>query len=190
MAWVGPAISAAASIWGSMEQGRQAKAAAKRADPFMRYRRQYGDMLQRFMTNPSGMLDDPAFKASVKFGTQGVTRMMAASGFRDSGNETLGLGEYLQSTAMKYMQQQEQFLSHLAGADFNYNPGNLMAAQGSAAQGMGAGIGQLGGIFGGMLGGGGSAAGGGVGGTQTFGGSFGSPNLGGANWQLPAPGHT
>lgn len=173
--WVAGAsiVGAAIGAYGNMSAADKAAKAGKRADPFGKYRRFYGDELKNMWQNPGSILENPAFRASMDFGLHGVARTMASQGFLGSGNEAAALMDYGQTHALSWLDNQQKFLAELAGAGTNGAGTQVQAAQASNGmfnQGMGQ-LGSLLGMFGGMGGGGG-------------GGGFSMPNDGGFDWSI------
>lgn len=150
MTWVSVAIGVAGvatSAYGAYSQKKAADKAGKASDPFGRYRRYYGDMLQGFMEDPSKWLEDPIFTSAEGRGLQAVQRKMASSGHTTSGNMATALLDYSRSFALDYLTNQEQFLAMLAGAPTvpNAMPASLQAGAG-AWDSLGNAMFQLGGV--------------------------------------------
>jgi hypothetical protein len=166
-------------MYSSKKQSDAAGKMAKGADPFRSERKYYQEMLRGLMANPSSVLQDPIFQGSLDLGYQGVSRQMASRGFMDSGNEMIGLFDYGQKSALGYLQQQEQFLAQLGGAQLSSTSGAAAALYGASANNMAEGFGQLG-QAGAMIPGlGGTTAGGtGTSGTPIGGGFSNTPEWG------------
>ena len=84
---------------------------SEQADPFARYRREYGDRLARLNADPSSIQNEPGYAA----GLQAVQRTMAAQGYTGSGNMMAAIakygGDFYNKTADRY--------AALAGAGVN-----------------------------------------------------------------------
>lgn len=123
----GNLLSAAGGIYGLMNANQlqgMAKDAFSQANPFGGYRAMYGQQLADLMNNPSSVTSLPGYQFEFGQGQQAVERGM--SKYRDSGNEAIALQEYGQGFAGQYLQQQEQLLSGLAGANITPNQGPAM----------------------------------------------------------------
>lgn len=88
---------------------------ADAADPYRSQRAQWQQPIVDLMNNPSSILQDPTFKASLDLGLEGVDRTMGAQGMSDSGNKLAALQQYGQTAASSAIQTKLSNLEDLAG---------------------------------------------------------------------------
>jgi len=101
------ALSSLANAGIGAYQSNQLMQASQAADPWARYRAQYGDQLNQLMQNPSQIQNIPGYEA----GMQAIQRSLAAQGYQGSGNMMNAMAQY----GGNFYQQQLQNLSSLAG---------------------------------------------------------------------------
>lgn len=126
---IGTALGLGSSAYGlyeAMEMRKAAEEASKRADPFAPWRAGYGSQLNALMADPSKIMSDPGYKASV----QAVRRQMAKGGYTMSGNEMIGL----QNNFGDYYNQQVARLAGLAGVNMSGGGALELAGRNSANQ--------------------------------------------------------
>jgi hypothetical protein len=111
-----------AGLLQSRKLKQQMMALAQTQDPFGSQRGQYQQQLAGLMKDPSSIMTDPAYLASV----QAANRGMAASGYLGSGNQLVALKD---NFANFYNQRIGQ-LAPLAGAQFGPGNSGAIAAQG------------------------------------------------------------
>jgi len=143
MATVGAIVGMASSAYSASQSAKLAGQAAE--DPFGKGNRQYYQrQLARLYRYPGAVFDDPAFKASLDLGLQGVKRTMASSGFLDSGNLDIELFRFGQGAGLDWFNKQATTLGNLAGAQMGPSYGAAVGAQGLANQGWSDAANQLG----------------------------------------------
>ena len=110
----------------------------------------YNNLLVNLMNDPSSVFTNPAFTASEKLGETAVAHQGAAAYGPNSGTATIGLQQYAQGAGLSFLQQQEQLLAGLSGAQNASSPtqalGTTLAANQAQANSLGSllyGIGAL-----------------------------------------------
>jgi hypothetical protein len=120
------------------------------ADPFMDQRPQYQQQMQQFMSDPSAIFNDPAFKAAQSVGGEAVARNAGAAGMGNSGNKLASLFSFGQSSALDFEKMKYNELLPLTGATTG-NPGAAAFAtqmgQQNQQKGISAGLAGIGGII-------------------------------------------
>lgn len=102
---------------GSKKADDLSKLAADRGDPFGDQRDMYQEMLRNLMNDPAGaMKNNPSFKFGMDQGLEAVMRKLSAGGMSGSGNEMMALQEFGTGYTMNFLNQQEQMLAQLSGA--------------------------------------------------------------------------
>jgi hypothetical protein len=118
----------------ALKYGKKMRKLSMRAfeeeNPFGPYRKKYADMLGKLMDDPGSFLSSPLYQAAFGQGTQAVMRGMGAGGYLGSGNMATGLQQFGMGFAKDFLQDEEKFMSHLAGAD--QDPDFSAALQGYA----------------------------------------------------------
>jgi len=98
---------------------------AAQQDPFGPYRSQYAEQLARLSADPNSVTSLPGFEFARDQGQQALMRASAARGKLGSGEEAIALQKYGQDFAGTYLQQEQQRLAQLAGAQFAPSGGQL-----------------------------------------------------------------
>lgn len=111
--------------------GTQAQTAANAADPWGPQRGKYQTELNSFMADPSTIFQDPAYKAALGQGLEGVQRTLGAQGMGNSGNNAAALMKYGDTFAYNAENNKFNQLSQLAGV----NAGSPAAAAAALMQG-------------------------------------------------------
>lgn len=144
---IGTGASIYSSLKGSGKQSKLANQQAAIAQAQWGYQKQYADMLQGLMKDPSSILKQPGYEFGMQQGIQALTRGMAATGYTGSGNEMIALQQYGQQYAADWLLKQEQLLGQLSGL-MGANPigglGSSAAGQLAATQLTGQGLGEFG----------------------------------------------
>jgi hypothetical protein len=104
-----------------------------RADPFGAQRAAYGGQLNNLMSNPNGILNNPAYKAQYDLALQQATRAAAAEGKLGSGSRVAALGKVAGQTASQAYNQEANRLAGLAGANLS-NPAAIQQALAAQAE--------------------------------------------------------
>jgi hypothetical protein len=128
----GAVITAGAGIYESSQASGTANKALGLAADTQGKQDYYNQQLMDMMANPGSVLNDPAFKATEAIGEQGVTRQMAAQGFKGSGNQAEALMNYGQGSATNFLQGQENMLAGLSGAGAASSPSQAINSATSA----------------------------------------------------------
>lgn len=115
-----------------MYQANQLQQASQAADPWAKYRAQYGDQLNALMQNPNQVQNIPGYQA----GLQAVERSLASQGYQGSGNMMNALANY----GGQFYQQQLQNLANLAGTG---NVGTSLQGQFNASNMLGQSLGGI-----------------------------------------------
>ncbi len=102
-------LSSLANAGIGMYQANQLRQASQAADPWARYRAQYGDQLNALMQNPSQIQNIPGYQA----GMQAIERSLASQGYQGSGNMMNAMANY----GGQFYQQQLANLANLAGVN-------------------------------------------------------------------------
>jgi hypothetical protein len=139
-----------AQIIGGISQfmgGQQARQAGKQvgqlqADPYAAYRSQAASQLQNLLMNPSTITTTPGYQFNLQQGLQAQQAQQAAQGRLVSGGGLLQAQQFGQQYATSNLQQQQNLLATLSGA--NQSPATGATAQGNLIAG------QLGGNLGGL----------------------------------------
>ena len=139
-----------AQIIGGISQflgGQQARQAGKQvgqlqADPYAAYRSQAASQLQNLLMNPSTITTTPGYQFNLQQGLQAQQAQQAAQGRLVSGGGLLQAQQFGQQYATSNLQQQQNLLATLSGA--NQAPATGATAQGNLIAG------QLGGNLGGL----------------------------------------
>lgn len=115
----GSAIDLAGNLLGGLsayDQGKNANAIEREANPFGAYRPMYGEQLAMNMADPNAFENDPAYQFIRDQGLEAVTRKMAAGGYTGSGNMAMELAKYGSGLAATYRGEEMDRLAQLAGA--------------------------------------------------------------------------
>lgn len=123
----GPWMDMGKGVMGMLEARKlkqQLAAIAATQDPFGAQRGQYQQQLSALMKDPSSIMTDPAYMASV----QAANRAAAASGYLGSGNQL----EALKTNFGNFYNQRIAQLSPLTGAQFGPGNSGAIAAEGVA----------------------------------------------------------
>jgi hypothetical protein len=139
-----------AQIIGGISQfmgGQQARQAGKQvgqlqADPYAQYRSQAASQLQNLLANPNTITSTPGYQFNLQQGLQAQQAQQAAQGRLVSGGGLLQAQQFGQQYATSNLQQQQNLLATLSGA--NQAPATGATAQGNLIAG------QLGGNLGGL----------------------------------------
>jgi hypothetical protein len=126
---------------GALQAGQAAGQYAKQADPFAQYRSGYAAQLANLLQNPQTITTTPGYQFNLGQGLQALQAQQAAQGRLVSGGGLLQAQQFGQNYAQSNLQQQQNLLASLSGA-------NQSPATGAAAQ-AGLTAGQLGGVLGG-----------------------------------------
>lgn len=82
-----------------------ASTAANIANPLIPAQPQALSQLQKFLTDPSSVLQDPAFQAAEQLGAENISRQAGAAGMASSGNRLADLFKFGQTAGLGYEQQ-------------------------------------------------------------------------------------
>jgi hypothetical protein len=104
---------------------------ADAADPYRSQRAQWQQPIVDLMKDPSSILKDPAFQASLNLGLENTSRAAGAAGMGLSGNRLADLQKYGQSAGYSAIQTKLKNLEDLAGV----NSGSPAAAAKAIEQG-------------------------------------------------------
>lgn len=120
-----------------------ANQAADAADPFRSQRAQYQPQIASLMADPSSILKDPTFTASLNLGGENLARQFGAKGMANSGNINAAEEQFGTTFAQNAIQQKLTNLMQLSGV----NTGSPAAAgqalqtgQANTAAGVGSGL--------------------------------------------------
>lgn len=113
--------------------GVSSSQAAQMADPFMRYRGQFGSQLVNLMNDPSSVKNLPGYQFAYNQGLQSLQRGMAATGQVQSGNEQIALQQYGEQFANQYFTDQFNRLALLSGAQWQSGTGAAQSALNASA---------------------------------------------------------
>jgi len=105
----------------------------RESNPFGAYRDQYAKELQTLMADPSSISKDPGFTGSRDQALQQVEKLMAAQGYKGSGNMGAALYDRANNFQLDYLNNKENQLAQLAGAGIAPNYSGAVSAQGAAA---------------------------------------------------------
>jgi hypothetical protein len=105
----------------------------RESNPFGAYRDQYAQQLQALMANPTSVERDPGFTGSRDQSLQQVQKLMAAQGYKGSGNMAAALYDRSNNFELDYINNKENQLAQLAGAGITPNYSGAVSAQGAAA---------------------------------------------------------
>lgn len=135
----GNILSSGLGMLGSMDQSRQLgramETAMGSADPFARYRGEFGGEMANLMRDPSSVQDLPGYQFELEQGIEAANRGLGASGQLRSGRRAAALEEVGRGTAGRYMQQHFDRLAMLSGAGQGaFGQASAVAAQLGAAQ--------------------------------------------------------
>ena len=121
---IGSVVSAGVGLYEANQQQNMAQTMFNQANPFGPYRPQFAQQLSTLMANPSSIVNTPGYKFGLDQGTSAVNR--SNSQIIGSGNQGIALEQYGQNYAMGFLNQQEQMLANLSGA--NITPANAAQA--------------------------------------------------------------
>ena len=117
---------------GQLVGAQQARAAGKQvsglqADPYAQYRPQAAAQLQALLANPSTITSTPGYQFNLQQGLQAQQAQQAAQGRLVSGGGLLQANQFGQQYATSNLQQQQNLLATLSGA--NQSPAGAAQAQ-------------------------------------------------------------
>lgn len=168
----GLAISAGASIYGTMTQGSIANSQLDLARNQAGKQDQAFQQLQQLISNPNSFFDSPVYKTAADQGAQAVAKTNAAAFGPNSMNEATALQSFGQQFGQQQLLGQEQLLAGMSGTGFNPT---VAAGTASGAGQLAAGnMASLGGLMS-FFGNSGAGAGGGAGFTP-----MNAPSMGGS----------
>jgi hypothetical protein len=102
---------------------------ADAADPYRSQRAQWQQPIVDLMKDPSSILQDPTFKASLDLGLEGVNRTAGAQGMSLSGNKLAALQQYGQTAGYNAIQTKLKNLMDLGGVTSGSPAGAAAAIQ-------------------------------------------------------------
>lgn len=120
----------------------------RESNPFGAYRDQYAKQLQTLMADPTSVEQDPGFTGSRDQALSQVQKLMAAQGYKGSGNMGAALYDRSNNFELDYINNKENQLATLAGANIAPNYSGAVSAQNSAAGLESSGLAALGAGFG------------------------------------------
>lgn len=136
------AVTTAVAAVGSVAVGAKAandqkklgKKATKGADRVLDKQDYYNQLLQELLANPQTITQDPGFNFSFSKGLEAVERSNAARGLTGSGNVSVDLLRFGEEFSSRFLQQRENLLAGLSGAQAASSPAQFIGA-GVAANG-------------------------------------------------------
>lgn len=154
---VGLAVTAGASIYGTMTQGSIANSQLDLSRNQAGKQDQAFRQLQDLITNPGAFFDSPVYKAAADQGARAVAKTNAAQFGPNSGNEATALQTFGQGFGQQQLLGQEQLLAGMSGTGFNpTTAAGTASGAGQLAAGNMASLGGLMSFFGNSGGGGGA----------------------------------
>lgn len=132
------------SIFGGDQTGQDYQTAQGIADPWAKYRGQFGQMLSQFMQNPSAVLPNlPGYQFQLGQGINAASGSAAANGMLHSGNTLSAIEQFGQGLASSYGNTYFNQLSQLAGTNIDPTTGAELGLKGAMTRQAG----QMGGIM-------------------------------------------
>lgn len=116
------------------DQNKLGKKALKGAKAVQAKQDYYNNLLMKLLEDPASITKDPGYEFSFGEGIKAVERSNAARGFTGSGNAAIALLRYGEEFSSRFLQQRENLLAGLSGAQTASSPSQLIGAGVSANQ--------------------------------------------------------